>query len=190
MGTTVTLSATGGTAPYSYRLVSGVGSISGNIFNASSFGTAVIGVVDASGAQNTATLSVNSNLAVATTPIYRWYSPAGKRHYFVNSGTASSGWIVEGMVFKTLTSQQLSSTTLLRCLIKLNGVTYLSSSGSCGTNQQDASLGYIYLYKAANTTELMSCFHSTLNNYLATTSASECTNGGYYKLGTLGYVPL
>lgn len=65
---TFTFSATGGVSPYTYSLVSGVGSIStSGAYSSNSSGTAIVRVTDAAGNTSDATVSVNSALAISPT---------------------------------------------------------------------------------------------------------------------------
>ena len=68
-GGTVTLSASGGTAPYTYSITSGGGTISGSTFKAPAYATVVeIEATDAGGLTGTATITVNYISAIQITP--------------------------------------------------------------------------------------------------------------------------
>lgn len=192
VGTEATLSASGGTSPYSYFMVSGVGNVSGNKFSASSFGTAVIGVRDATGLQSTFNVQVGSTVTLTTRVIYRLYHATGKQFLFSKTKTegTSSGFKYEAAAFNVLTTQPLSSAKLSRCYIASSGGRFLSITG-CGAYTDEGELGYIYTYAATNTVPLYSCFKDSTGTYLFSTDYNSCINNGFNVKGSapFGYVP-
>lgn len=189
----LTLAASGGTAPYSYFMYSGVGSISANKYTATSFGPAVIGVRDSVGRTSTFSINVGSSVTIVTKPIYRLYNSNVKQYLYSKSTTAEAknGYVLNPTtaVFKVLEGTYLSSVQLLRCYIPSNGGRYLSTSGTCGSYTNEGSLGNIWTYAAPNSVPLYNCFKSTTGTYLTTTDYSICVNNGFNVQSTLGHVP-
>lgn len=190
LGEPATLTASGGTAPYRYVLISGSGMISGSTFTGSSYGSSNVGVIDSRGVQSAFTISVSSGPTVVTAPIYRLSSVQARFHLYSRSSTegTSSGWTFEGTAFKVLTAPSLNTGTLVRCLVPTSGIRFLSSSGTCGSYNMDGTLGYIYSYNAVGTLVLYSCFNNKTGDFISTTNSAECTSNGYGYSSTLGYV--
>lgn len=191
VNTVVTLSASGGSGQYTYFMVSGVGTIAGNKFNATSFGAATIGVRDSAGAQSTFTINVSSQVSIVTKVIYRLYHSGGKQYLYSATQTegTSAGFALEGAAFKLITTQQVSSVALSRCYIASSGGRYLSTGG-CGAYVNEGTLGYIYTYAATGSVPLYNCFKSSTGSYLSTTDYNSCINNGFNVQGSaIGYVP-
>lgn len=190
----LTLSASGGTAPYTYFMYSGVGSVSSNKYSATSFGTAVIGVRDANQKISTFSISVGSQVPIVTKPIYRLYNSSAKQYLFSKTTTEGTGqgYVLQSSTaaFKVLQGTYLSSAQLLRCYIASNGGRYLTASGSCGAYTNEGSLGVVWTYQAPNSIALYNCFKPSTGSYLSTTDYSTCVNNGYnVQSPVIGYVP-
>lgn len=190
IGDTVTLSASGGTAPYTYSLLSGAGSVSGNLYFAAS-GGANIAVRDANGTQSIFYISVDTSLVLSTQVIYRLQYGSGKFHLFSTSSSegVSGGWVLEGGAFRVLSAATIGTATLTRCYISTTGVHFLTNTGYCNGYTTEYNLGYVYSYAATNTLELYSCFNNTTGDFISTTNYSECVSNGYSYSSSLGYVP-
>lgn len=190
----LTLAADGGVAPYTYFMYSGVGSISGNIFSATSFGTAIIGVRDATQKISTFTINVGSEVTIVTAPIYLLYNSSAKQYLYSKTKTegTSSGYVLQSSTptFKVLNGTYLASASLLRCYVASNGGRYLTTAANCGANTNEGSLGYVWTYSASNSVPLYNCFKSSTGTYLVATNTATCTNNGFNVQSTIGWAPL
>lgn len=187
LGDVATLSASGGTAPYTYQVISGVGTITGNKYTATAFGTVVIGIVDSTGKQNSATIHVSSNVSLVTVPVFEWYNAQFKRTSYDLVRTTSAGWVNRSAGFRIMKGPVTGSTPLIRCRNADRTQFVLTTTAGCGSLTQDKVLGYVYLTKTPNSVALLSCFHNQHNDYLTTIGAAKCTSNGYARRGILGY---
>lgn len=190
----LTLTAAGGVAPYTYFMYSGVGSISGNVFYATSFGTAVIAVRDSAQKISTFTINVGSDVTIVTAPIYLLYNSSAKQYLYSKTTTegTGSGYVLQSSspTFKVLNGSYLASAALNRCYVTSNGGRYLTTATTCGSNTLEGSLGYVWTYSASNSVPLYNCFKSSTGTYLVSTDTATCINNGFNVQSTIGWAPL
>jgi hypothetical protein len=94
-GTAVTITPTAGTAPYTYYLLSGSGSLSGNVYTTPSFNeTATVYVMDASGATSQISLTTTATGATTTGMVVGLM-------FVENSTTCPAGLTYSGTVSST-----------------------------------------------------------------------------------------
>jgi hypothetical protein len=188
---TFTFSATGGTAPYSYTLSQGTGTIDAatGIYTApSTVTTDVIKITDALGSSTYA----NAIVALTWVPIYRFYKNSD--HFYSQSSTegTSAGMAAEGHPFKLMSAGSGDSTTipLYRCRMTVSGNHFISGDTNCEGQTVDAKkvLGYSYTTQTTGTVPLYRFVAPNGKDHLETLNSSEGINAGYYYQGYLGYV--
>jgi hypothetical protein len=172
VGGTAVMAVSGGTAPYTYSLYYGSGSVSTGVYYSSAEGYATIQVTDASGASQTFTIysyPASSSSAYTTSAptniVYRFFGST--KHFFSLSSTEGLyvGMVLEMAAFRVLVYNQSANTL-------------------------ESLYGYAYTYPATNTKPLYS-FYSLLGDYLVTTNYAEgAGNGAYIYSGVIGYTPL
>lgn len=200
-GSVVSLNAGGGTPPYTYSLLSGVGSVSVGAFYADTAGTAWIRVVDAAGSMAYFAIYVTSSTTTTTTtasassgtpvPVYRFYSSSYGRHFFTlnySEGT-SMGYTYEGIPFYVVSvAGTTASTPLIRCYISGSNLHYATVASSCGSTTYESLYGYVYPTQVSGSVALYGFYNYTTADYIVTTNYAEGTAAGFTYWGTFGYV--
>jgi hypothetical protein len=164
VGNGFSFSASGGTAPYTYSILSGLGSIhpkTGSFTAGGSAGTTVVQVADAEGATASATVTVNAALAI---------SPATTTAYPGDSKTFSSTGGVEPITYSLNSgSGTLSSSTFNRDWSV--GSASVKATDSIGnTSTATVTLSSAYIQTGSTLSE----------SYRAIV---RDTSGGYYAVG-------
>lgn len=171
-GSSITLSPTGGTPPYTYTLLSGMGSMSGNIYRAPYLGeTASIRVADANGYSTTVAVSViGANSAV--TGLY--ITPYGTHQPSGGIGNCTTGYALAGKIadatgasggspiygdqmFCVLSGVPTGTTTVLSDLYMTSGAcnsgySTVSTIEDCTGGSCHGATNFCASYRYANTT--------------------------------------
>lgn len=186
-GTQVTLAGYNGQSPYTFSLVSGSGSVSGNIFTPQSAGNVVIQVRDSSGATATETIAVQAQATAI--PVYRFIK-SGVHFFTTNySDGSNNGFTYEGIAFYAYSAAIGSTYPIYRCSMSNYGRYFVTVYSDCSSYSLEATLGHIYASQVSGTVPLYSYFHPTNNDYIVTTSTTEGPDNGYTFQGVMGYVP-
>lgn len=201
-GATDQVNATGGTAPYSYYVVSGNGTIdsSSGLFTAPATDeTDEVGVQDAAGNVEFATITVTTTAApsgttpgIAEAPVYRFYNARTGEHFYTLSPTEvgpAQGFTSEGVAFHVFTTQGAGMIPLYRCLWSTLGMHFISSDSSCEGWTNEGAYGYVYSSSTAGSTALYRFLDPANGDHLETVSMQEGISAGYRLEITLGYVP-
>lgn len=207
-GSAIQFAASGGTAPYTYSIISGSGTMNSSYgyFVAGSYNdTVVVQAMDSLGSKiqtsvyvsasttSTVTYTNSSTTSTATTlatvPVYRYYLAGNRTHLFSLSASETTG--LEGVGFLVLSSSAVAYTRpLYRCLISGYIIHFISTDGACSGYTFEGTYGYIYTYAASNTAPLYSFFSYLTGSYLATMDYNGAAAAGFTYQGTYGYVPL
>jgi hypothetical protein len=199
VGNSATLYVSGGTAPYTFTLFYGVGSVNGNTFYSGTDGSATIQVSDAAGMTDYYSIYVYTpyNPSGVTTvqpdffkliPLYRF--SGGGKHFFstnISEGTAA-GMNYDGPAFNLFTTSTAERVPLYRCYFVAMGAHFVSGDSSCGGNTVEGIYGYANAASTANSLPIYS-FYNASYDYLVTTSYAEGATGAYTYIGILGYAP-
>jgi hypothetical protein len=207
--TAVTISVSGGQAPYTYAVLQGAGTVSQNQYNApNSPETAVIHIADSAGHQLNFPISiVNSGMSPSPSPtatptptptptplptvaVYRYNVPRAFRHFYSLSNTEGTvaGYTYEGIGFYVYVSPRAGMHALLRCR-HFFGYQRVSST-ACGEGYiSEATYGHVYDTQVAGTRPLYRRVLIGWADYLVTTDASEGSTFGYVQESILGFVP-
>lgn len=201
-GATDQVTATGGTSPYTYYVVSGTGTIDPGtgVFTAPAMDeTDEVAVQDSAGDVQFAIIAVStSNAAPGTTPgiaeapVYRFYNATTGEHFFSLSSTEvgpAQGFILEQVAFDVFVTEGAGMTALYRCLWTTVSRHFISTSPDCEGWTVEGIYGYVYVSQTQNSTLLYRSLDSSNDDHLETTSLQEAQSPGYQLQTTLGYVP-
>lgn len=195
-GASLTFTTSGGTAPYSYSVVSGNGSFNGDVYTAPATSeTDEIQVKDSSGLSTTSSVIV-STTANGIVPVYRFYLASTGEHFYSLSPTEgiTAGFSLEGLSFDVFSSDTDpgAMALLYRCFETSlpDGMHFISDLPGCEGYTTEGTYGYVYTSQASATAPLYRFYNATSGDHLESTNSSSALSAGYSLEGVLGYVPI
>jgi hypothetical protein len=191
-GGQVTFNVSGGTAPYTYNVVSnGGGSFSGNVFTAAAFvQTAVVQFTDSIGTTTTTTITVNA-AEVAQLQIYRLYNAGFTDHLYStsNSEGTDNSYTLDGPAFKVLKGVSPGgSYALNRCHMTKTGRHFLSTGSACDGQTFEGFVGYVSLSQDPGMVPLYRFTSTATGDTIESVTAGDGARANYVYYGVMGYV--
>jgi hypothetical protein len=195
-GASYSFTASGGTAPYTYSVISGGGSIystSGVYVAPQATGTATIQVRDTYGnfAYSSVTIASSSTGSLPPVPLYREYdSSTGFHMSTLVSGEGAPSYAVEETLLHVYSSQ-ISSTIvpLYRCSVGSN-IHFSTTSATCegitGASLE-LQMGWVDSVQGSGEVALYRLHNTTTGDCIDSLSSSEGTQDGYVLDGALGF---
>ena len=194
-GGTYQFSTSGGTAPYTYEVISGVGSINtktGLYTAPQSTGSASIEVTDAQNEKSYASVTVIDPSTGSLPPItlYREYdSSTGFHMSTTTSGEDTPAYSVEETLLDVFGSQSSSSIVpLYRCSV--GNIRFSTTSSTCEDvpgAELETQLGWIDSNQQNGEIPLYRLHSSSTGDCIDSLSSTEGAQNGYVLDGVLGY---